>query len=334
MTGQQKVALTLFERSSRPSLRPTALGNVKGLLVDEGKLWEFNYMLSIGESANVGPAVKDFVDDPFVPGGPRLSPGGGLIDLLQISHKFLTCAILTPSSHHPTITIPMLLALDTATHTASVALYDQSADLLLAEQTWQARRRQTEETLPVIQEMLTRLEVETHQIDALAVTTGPGSFTGVRIAISVAKGIALGLARTPAIVGLPTLAVTAAPFFAPAQAAGATICSFLQAGRGRYNWVFFPPGSELYRPGADEHGYGKIDAFHAALTAQPQPVWLAGETTAELRDSVSDLPGATLLDGVSGLRRAGMLAWLGARHLAAGHADSLDSLEPLYLREP
>ena len=228
----------------------------------------------------------------------------------------------------------MLLALDTATHTASIALYDQTADLLLAEQTWQARRRQTEETLPVIQEMLARLEVETHQIDALAVTTGPGSFTGVRIAISVAKGIALGLDKTPAIVGLPTLAVTAAPLFSPAQARGATICAFLQAGRGRYNWALFPPGSLLHRPTAQEHGVGKLDAFRDALAATDGPLWLAGEMTPELAEAGTAIPGVVALDGVSGLRRAGMLAWLGARHLAAGHADSLDSLEPLYLREP
>jgi tRNA threonylcarbamoyladenosine biosynthesis protein TsaB len=136
----------------------------------------------------------------------------------------------------------MLLALDTATNTASIALYDPATDTLWAEQTWQARRRQTEETIPVIQEMLTRLEMRTDQIDALAVTTGPGSFTGVRIAISVAKGIALGLPQPPRIVGLPALCVTAAPFFAPAQSVGATMCAFLQAGRGRYNWGLISAG--------------------------------------------------------------------------------------------
>lgn len=228
----------------------------------------------------------------------------------------------------------MLLALDTATNTASIALYDQSADLLLAEQTWQARRRQTEETIPVIQEMLARLEIATGQIDALAVTTGPGSFTGVRIAISVAKGIALGLDGTPAIIGIPALAVTAASFAAPAQATGATICAFLQAGRGRYNWTFFQPGSGLHRPSAEEHGFGKLDAFRAALAETDGPVWLMGEMTPELADAATAIPGVTALDGVSGLRRAGMLARLAARHLAAGHADSLDTLEPIYLREP
>ncbi|MGB5052220.1 MAG: tRNA (adenosine(37)-N6)-threonylcarbamoyltransferase complex dimerization subunit type 1 TsaB [Caldilineaceae bacterium] len=228
----------------------------------------------------------------------------------------------------------MLLALDTATHTASVALYDRTADLLLAEQTWQARRRQTEETIPVIQAMLARLEIDVQQIDALAVTTGPGSFTGVRIAISVAKGIALGLDKPPAIIGLPALCVTAGPFLAPAQSTGATICAFLQAGRGRYNWVFFPPSPALHRPAADEHSFGKGDVFHSALAATKAPVWLVGEMTTEVFASVADLPHVTAVDGVSGLRRAGVLARLASRHLAAGHADSLDSLEPIYLREP
>jgi len=227
----------------------------------------------------------------------------------------------------------MLLALDTATNTASVALYDPATGTLLAEQTWQARRRQTEETIPVIQEMLARLDIASNRIDALAVTTGPGSFTGVRIAISVAKGMALGLEQTPAVIGLPTLCAAAAPFLAPAQSASTTICAFLQAGRGRYNWAFFPPGSEFYRPLADEHGFGKIETFYDTMAACNEPLWLVGEMTPETRTRMANLSHVTALDGVSGLRRAGMLAWLAARHLAAGHADTLDTLEPIYLRQ-
>ena len=106
----------------------------------------------------------------------------------------------------------MLLALDTATATASLALYDLAADHLLLEMTWDARRRQTQDLLVTVQRALDLVERTPQQITALAVTTGPGSFTGVRIGISTVKGIGLGLAPAPQVVGLPTLTVTAAPW--------------------------------------------------------------------------------------------------------------------------
>ena len=121
----------------------------------------------------------------------------------------------------------MLLALDTATTTASLALYDLAADHLLLEMTWDARRRQTQDLLATAQRALDLVERTPQQITALAVTTGPGSFTGVRIGISTVKGIGLGLAPAPQVVGLPTLTVTAAPWLAVAATVTSTprICA-------------------------------------------------------------------------------------------------------------
>ena len=84
----------------------------------------------------------------------------------------------------------MLLAVDTATATASVALYDLANHLLLAESTWQARRRHTQELLTTAQGLLAQIGAQAAQLTALAVTTGPGSFTGVRIGLSTIKGLA------------------------------------------------------------------------------------------------------------------------------------------------
>ena len=252
----------------------------------------------------------------------------------------------------------MLLAFDTATSTASIALYDLETDQLLAEWTWQARRRQTQDLLATTQKMLTQLDMTTDQLTALAATTGPGSFTGVRIAISAVKGMGIGLAhlgdRGPQIIGLPTLCVTAAPWLPLTPMVDGIpliVCAYIQAGRGRYNWIFFVNDSLdgtlgttlahpvrqglLPRPTPADH-YAGVAAEFAEVLAQfaPHPVWLVGEPAPDLDVALQDLAHVTTVDRVSGLRRAGHLARLAATCFQQGLADDLAMLQPLYLRNP
>ncbi|MFN8491826.1 MAG: tRNA (adenosine(37)-N6)-threonylcarbamoyltransferase complex dimerization subunit type 1 TsaB [Caldilineaceae bacterium] len=231
----------------------------------------------------------------------------------------------------------MLLALDTATATASIAIYDLAEQQLLAELTWQARRRQTQDLLTIAQQWLAQLDLTAQDLTALAVTTGPGSFTGVRIAISAVKGIGLGLSTAPQVIGLPTLCVTAAPWLLLAQRAKPTptLCAFIQAGRGRYNWTFFAAGDLLHHPTAADHSGGTADEFAQALAAlAPQSIWLTGELDAPLEKAMQSLTHVFVLDRVSSTRRAGQLARLAAFHLAYGNRDDLQTLQPLYLRNP
>lgn len=227
----------------------------------------------------------------------------------------------------------MLLAVDTATATASVALYDLTNQLLLAESTWQARRRHTEELLLTTQAMLAQMNVPPAQLRALAVTTGPGSFTGVRIALSVVKGIGVGLPTPPQTIGLPTLTVTAAPWLPLAQGVSAHVWAYIQAGRGRYNWTVFD--QSLYRPVAADHHAGTAAEFATALAAHAdQPIWLVGEPAPDLLDAVATLQHVTVVDAISAMRRAGVLARLAAQQIAAGQSDDLAALQPLYLQGP
>jgi len=231
----------------------------------------------------------------------------------------------------------MLLALDTATATASIAIYDLAEQQLLAELTWQARRRQTQDLLTIVQQWLAQLDLTPQHLTALAVTTGPGSFTGVRIAISAVKGIGLGLPVVPQVIGLPTLCVTAAPWLLLAQRSTPTptLCAFIQAGRGRYNWTFFSAGDLLHRPTAADHSGGTVDEFVQALVVvAPQSIWLAGELDAPLANAVQPLSHVFVIDAVSSERRAGQLARLAALQLASGAQDDLQTLQPLYLRNP
>lgn len=231
----------------------------------------------------------------------------------------------------------MLLALDTATTTASLALYDLAANRLLSEYTWEARRRQTQDLLVTAQQMLAQIGESAQAITALAVTTGPGSFTGVRIGISTVKGIGIGLPTHPKVIGLPTLTVTAAPWLDLMQQSrpSAKLCAIIHAGRGRYNWVFFDADALLQRPTATDHAGGTIDDLVAALRAADAPaIWLAGESDPTLTAAVATLSHVILLDPISSWRRAGQLARLAALHLNAGTEDDLATLQPLYLRNP
>lgn len=227
--------------------------------------------------------------------------------------------------------------MDTASTTASVAIYDLGAARLLGEMTWEGRRRQTQDLMVMVRHLFTSAGVAPAVLTALAVTTGPGSFTGVRIAISAAKGIGLGLATPPAVIGVPTLAVTAAPWLPLAAACepAPVICAVMSAGRGRYHWATFNAGDVLHRPAAAEHTTGAAHDAAAFLEASAaRSIWLAGEIDAALLAAVRSLPRVTAIDPVYSLRRSGVLAQFAAQLLAAGVDDSLATLQPLYLREP
>ena len=81
----------------------------------------------------------------------------------------------------------MILALETATLVSSVAL--ASEERLLAELTTAARLTHSETLLPHIQKVLEMAGVERSELGAVAVSIGPGSFTGLRIGLATAKGV-------------------------------------------------------------------------------------------------------------------------------------------------
>src|SRR5437764_13852041 len=102
-----------------------------------------------------------------------------------------------------------VLAIDTALEACAAAVLDTSASGLAASETRAMARGHAEALMPLIARVMAAARLEFTQIDRIAVTTGPGSFTGVRVGIAAARGIALA-ADKPAV-GLSTLAAFAAP---------------------------------------------------------------------------------------------------------------------------
>src|SRR5579871_1377162 len=126
-----------------------------------------------------------------------------------------------------------LLALDTATQYISIALHD--GQQVLGEQTWMSENHHTVELAPAVRKLLEQANLTASQLTALAVSLGPGSYTGLRIGVALAKGMAA--AHHLPLVGISTLDILASE---QPQTPGALIL-VLPAGRGRvvtarYHW--------------------------------------------------------------------------------------------------
>src|SRR5215472_14525335 len=104
-----------------------------------------------------------------------------------------------------------VLAIDTALEACSAAVFDTNSGIAASETRGMARGH-AEQLMPLIARVMNKAGLEFAYLDRIAVTTGPGSFTGLRVGISAARGIAL-TAGKPAI-GLSTLAAFAAPLIA------------------------------------------------------------------------------------------------------------------------
>jgi tRNA threonylcarbamoyladenosine biosynthesis protein TsaB len=217
----------------------------------------------------------------------------------------------------------MLIAIDTATDHASLALHDGYQ--VLVEHTWESPRRHTIELTPRLAAALERLDLHPKHFRGVAVTSGPGSFTGLRIGMAVAKGLAV--AHSLPLIGVPTLDVVAA-----AQGRDRRpLCAVLQAGRGRicaatYHWQ---DGWWI----AQETPY--LTTWSALAEAITSPTLFCGEidqagakTLAAFGEMIVLLPAATRL------RRAGFLAELAWRRLNRGETDDPTTLVPTYLQYP
>jgi tRNA threonylcarbamoyl adenosine modification protein YeaZ len=105
-----------------------------------------------------------------------------------------------------------ILAIDTALAVCAAAVLNTEDRGPSTRETVPMLRGQAEALMPMIARVMDKAEIEFAELDRIAVTIGPGSFTGLRVGISAARGIALAAAK-PAI-GLSTLAAYAAPYIA------------------------------------------------------------------------------------------------------------------------
>ncbi|MBI2328382.1 MAG: tRNA (adenosine(37)-N6)-threonylcarbamoyltransferase complex dimerization subunit type 1 TsaB [Chloroflexi bacterium] len=218
----------------------------------------------------------------------------------------------------------MQLAIDTSTDTASLALVQ--AREVLAELTWRCGQNHSTQLLPNLSHLLKQTELSLQAANCVIVARGPGSYNGLRVGISTAKGLAYSL-DIP-IIGVSTLEVAAYP-----QAErGLPICPIFNAGRGEIT-------TALYQMKGNE--WCQLTAEHittvATLCSQiKSPTVFCGEFLPSIKELLKKelKQRAVIPTPAAGLRRASFLAELGLKRFEAGDYDNPATLQPLYLRSP
>jgi tRNA threonylcarbamoyladenosine biosynthesis protein TsaB len=194
----------------------------------------------------------------------------------------------------------VIIAIDGASTDLSIALAEPDGTPV-AEEAWSSAQRQSAELLPRILALLEREGRSLSDVTALAIGTGPGSFTGLRVAMALAKGLAVGLAAP--IVGVPSLRA----------------------------WLDAEPGAvaAIARAGARE-AYLLMDGEEDARIVDRDG--LATEATVV---APVELASAFGLRDARPPRAATAIAQAASLRLGSEPAgDDLGTLEPIYLRAP
>ena len=218
----------------------------------------------------------------------------------------------------------MELAIDTSSNIASTALSHKGE--LLSELTWQSTYNHTVELIPNLAYLLKQAKLQPSSIEAIIVAKGPGSFNGLRVGISVAKGMALSL-NIP-LLGISTLEVEAYPF----SYSKLPIRPILKASRQEIATALYQQEDNHWRRLEEEH----LTTLRTLCDQRNQETLFCGEISSDMANEIHQTLGelAIIPQSIARLPRAGYLAALGWQRLGRGERDDLATLQPMYLRPP
>lgn len=228
----------------------------------------------------------------------------------------------------------MLLAIDTSTAQVGVALMDGGQ--LTVESIWTSRVHHTIELAPAVAGLLERAPATMADLEAIAVAIGPGSFTALRVGLSMAKGLAL--ARRIPIIGVPTLEALAAaqpPSELP-------LAAVLQAGRGRIAVGWYQTqktSSDEETQSSEENAAGwlaqgppYVTTVEALAKSIAKPSLVAGELSDEERQRLARKRVNVILAPPNRcVRRPSVLAEIAWQRYVAGQLDDAATLAPIYI---
>ena len=216
----------------------------------------------------------------------------------------------------------LFLALDTATDQGSLALLED--DQVLGELTLDTPGSFLVHLLPALDGLLAQTQRSLGEVEAICVSQGPGNFTGLRLGLATAQGLALSL-EIP-VAPVPTLEVVAAPWAGKPQ----PVAALMDAKRGEVYWGLFDCRGEYPEPLGEPE---RLAAVNLPPRLEP-PLLLTGPGLRPYRDSLAEVlaPGIDVAPEDLWYPSAATVGRLGRRRLARGLAVAPPQLTPLYLR--
>ena len=216
-----------------------------------------------------------------------------------------------------------ILNIDTSTDVCSVAVSDGGACIFTEED--HKGPNHNEQIGRMVDAALSFAESHAIPLDAVAISSGPGSYTGLRIGTSMAKGVCYG--RDVKLVAVPTLELLCVPVLLREQVEeGALLCPMIDARRMEVYAQVFDRALHVVRPiGAD---VVTADTYRAWL--DKQPVYFFGNGAAKCMDTIAH-PNARLIEDVKPLAKN--MFPLAERRIAQGQWEDMAYFEPLYLKD-
>lgn len=222
-----------------------------------------------------------------------------------------------------------ILGIETATLMGGVALMDETR--LIAEYRLGVEVRHSERLIPAIDQILGQSGKTLSDLSAVAVSSGPGSYTGLRVGLATAKGLAMG-AGLP-LIQIPTLEAMAAPFCHAAQ----PIVPILDARRGQVYWA-------LFESRTGESGTGDLTRLHpdtlstlpeamatlSHILGQNRPILFTGDL--QYRAEISAAFPALFPTRSAVFPSAACVAERGLLRLKRGESSVPDTAVPIYLK--
>jgi tRNA threonylcarbamoyladenosine biosynthesis protein TsaB len=214
-----------------------------------------------------------------------------------------------------------ILGFETSSAVCSVGLFDSvlgQTDRSLVES-----HIHSEKLLALLHDVCENANVQLKDLDGLAVSIGPGSFTGLRIGLSTAKGLCVAL-RKPLYAVSTFKAIASAAFHGNARAETATIC--VDARQGDFYVAQYRRSGEEIVPVRDVAVVSTTD-LTAVIRSSP---YVISDRVSQIREIAAP---ETRIAELNSYCRGSEVSMLGSRDHSAGHRSDVASLEPVYLKD-